>query len=146
MSKVRCYSCREYVQKTTAKPVNNIQYWCGLCPRKYASKPKKTARLNVYEAEFKKLRPKIVNRDKVCRSCGVTGVHVHHIYYRSEGGTNDLLNLLLLCNKCHDIVHSNKRFYQPLLLGLVWLFYVEGKRLTSAQFVSTYSHLLPKVK
>ncbi len=30
----------------------------------------------------------------------------HHIRYRSEGGTNDPCNLITLCRKHHDWVHS----------------------------------------
>jgi len=35
-------------------------------------------------------------------------LHVHHLIYRSQGGTNTPINLLTLCEKCHDKVHSNK--------------------------------------
>jgi hypothetical protein len=32
----------------------------------------------------------------------------HHIVYRSQGGTDDLDNLVTLCMKCHDDVHGGR--------------------------------------
>ena len=50
-------------------------------------------------------------RDKhTCQCCGAKKVRleVHHIVYRSNGGTNDLSNLITLCEKCHKKVHAGK--------------------------------------
>lgn len=51
-------------------------------------------------------------RDKYqCQICGdtftspYTQLQVHHIVPRSEGGTNDLDNLVTLCDLCHAICH-----------------------------------------
>lgn len=63
-----------------------------------------------------------------CQLCGaVDNLELHHVYYRSE--RKDLIddpnNCLMLChkdfskNKCHRIVHSNKKKYQPLLLEIL---------------------------
>ena len=42
-----------------------------------------------------------------CRFCRTThGLTPHHIVYRSQGGTDDLSNLLTLCIKCHNAVHD----------------------------------------
>jgi len=30
-------------------------------------------------------------------------LHVHHVVPRSEGGTNDLSNLVTLCSRCHSV-------------------------------------------
>lgn len=42
-----------------------------------------------------------------CRSCGKPGVHVHHITFRSKGGTHDPSGLVLLCQSCHSAVHGH---------------------------------------
>ena len=48
--------------------------------------------------------------------CGTNrNLHVHHIRYRSEGGDHHERNLITLCLTDHDLVHSNKRRWQPIL-------------------------------
>lgn len=64
---------------------------------------------------------KVYERDKgVCRLCGNNNIELHHIYYRSERKDliNDPDNCIMLCNKCHRLVHSNKKKYQPILLEI----------------------------
>lgn len=47
-----------------------------------------------------------------CQVCGLKEdpkkptLQVHHIIPRSEGGTNDLFNLTLLCDRCHKRKHA----------------------------------------
>ena len=51
----------------------------------------------------------ILHRDNyACQCCGAknTRLEVHHITYRSKGGTDDEKNLITLCKKCHDAVHT----------------------------------------
>lgn len=59
--------------------------------------------------------------NKSCVFCGTTqNLHYHHIYYRSERKDliDDPSNGIMLCEKCHRLVHSNKRKYQPILLDI----------------------------
>lgn len=54
-------------------------------------------------------REAILHRDNyTCQCCGAknTRLEVHHIAYRSKGGTDDERNLIALCEKCHDAVHA----------------------------------------
>lgn len=46
-------------------------------------------------------------------------MHAHHIIYLSQNGTDELWNLITLCDVCHRMVHTNKRYWQPKLLRLV---------------------------
>lgn len=56
-----------------------------------------------------------------CRFCGTEYVlHLHHIKYRSEGGPHEVSNLIVLCLACHELVHTNKGRFQPLLQEIVW--------------------------
>jgi 5-methylcytosine-specific restriction endonuclease McrA len=70
---------------------------------------------NTYEEVF--------NRDKgQCALCSSNfSLQYHHILYRSE--RKDLIdkpsNGIILCLNCHNLVHSNKKKYQPLLLEIV---------------------------
>ena len=53
------------------------------------------------------LREAVFSRDGYkCQCCGKTIsdgaiLHVHHIKYRSRGGTNSMTNLATVCDKCH---------------------------------------------
>ena len=54
-------------------------------------------------------RGAILHRDNyTCQCCGKknTRLEVHHIIFRSNGGTNDEENLLTLCEDCHKGVHA----------------------------------------
>lgn len=59
----------------------------------------------------------IVENEPYCQLCGSSNyLHIHHVYYRSQGGLTTPKNLIRLCEKCHMLVHSNKKKYQPMLL------------------------------
>jgi len=67
---------------------------------------KRTIQKQIYEDEFLCIRTEVLKRDNYrCVNCGMTGkeLHVHHVVPRSEGGTNDLSNLVTLCSRCHSV-------------------------------------------
>lgn len=137
-SRVRCTNCRGYADREEC-------FWQGrngmgrCCTEecfnewKDRKKPSKRAVKEKRESRKKKkpgtplhVRLEVKNRDKhVCRWCGKKGVQVHHVNYRSEGGPDVPENLILLCNKHHDMVHSSKVVYKPILLMYLWLYYTE---------------------
>ena len=55
-----------------------------------------------------KIRQAVYSRDGyACALCQSTKpFHVHHVTPRSQGGTNELSNLICLCFTCHSIVHG----------------------------------------
>lgn len=55
---------------------------------------------------------------------------MHHVLYRSQQGPDHHSNLVTLCTTCHMRAHGNKRHWQPVLLGLIWLHYAEGRYMT----------------
>lgn len=72
------------------------------------------------------VRAFVLDRDGgCCRVCGATARDpaVHHIEYRSEGGLNVATNLVtvhwMYDPRCHELVHSLKRLWQPILLVVV---------------------------
>lgn len=76
-----------------------------------------------------KTRKAVRNRDIICRFCGSNStLEQHHILYRSQGGPDVYWNLILLCDEHHRLAHSKKRYWQPVLLAYIWLYYVEGKK------------------
>ena len=65
----------------------------------------------------KKIYKKLIDEQHYCQLCGSTcWLEIHHIVYRSENGSNDERNLIRLCKKCHEMVHSNKKKWQKFLL------------------------------
>lgn len=62
--------------------------------------------------------------------CRTGRMHCHHITLRSQGVDHQEHNLIMLCNECHDRVHRDTRWWQPILRAYVWLRTVENKSLT----------------
>lgn len=55
----------------------------------------------------------VLSRDKyICQNCKGKSkekrLEVHHVIYRSNGGSDNADNLVTLCKVCHDKVHDNK--------------------------------------
>jgi len=65
------------------------------------------------EESYITLRQEILKRDGYrCRQCGsFSGVEVHHIKRRLEGGSDTPENLITLCYRCHDSKHPGAREY-----------------------------------
>ena len=62
-----------------------------------------------FNYEYASRREAVLHRDNyTCQCCGKKHVRleVHHIIFRSMGGTDDEKNLITLCEKCHKAVHD----------------------------------------
>lgn len=63
---------------------------------------------------FQNLKQYVLKRDNyLCQSCkkktkNNIQLHVHHIKFRSNGGTNTKNNLITLCEPCHNKLHKKK--------------------------------------
>ena len=60
---------------------------------------------------FASRKDAVLNRDSyTCQICGAkhTRLEVHHIVYRSQGGTDDEDNLITLCESCHKKIHAGE--------------------------------------
>lgn len=69
----------------------------------------------------KEVYNEVLKRDEGrCRLCGRQDIELHHIKYRSERKDliNEPINCILLCTKHHKEVHSNKSYWQPILLEM----------------------------
>lgn len=57
--------------------------------------------------------------EKWCQLCGSTSfLERHHIRYGAEGRKTYIGNIIVLCEKCHKRVHTNKKLWQPTLIEL----------------------------
>lgn len=62
-----------------------------------------------FNYEYSSRREAVLHRDNyTCQCCGKKHVRleVHHIIFRSMGGTDDERNLITLCEKCHKMIHD----------------------------------------
>ena len=51
-----------------------------------------------------------------CEHCGNKAVDIHHIIYLSQGGKDEIENLMALCRKCHDMAHNSELSQSDLLI------------------------------
>lgn len=73
----------------------------------------------VSKKEEKKIYETIVEEQPYCQLCGSTQwLAVHHIRYGAEGRHTYFGNVIRLCKNCHDKVHSNKKYWQPILIEM----------------------------
>ena len=68
--------------------------------------------LRLSRYKWKKRVEQVMERDgHKCRMCGKSEglADVHHIIKRSQGGGDDMDNLILLCRECHNKQHPEKQ-------------------------------------
>lgn len=67
----------------------------------------------------KKVYEYITELEPYCQLCGSSfNLHRHHIRYGACGRKTYIGNVIVLCNKCHNLVHSNKKYWQPILINI----------------------------
>lgn len=79
------------------------------------------SRLSLPKEAYIALCQAVLYRDRWrCRFCAKRNtLHVHHIVYRSAGGDDVESNLITLCAKHHEQVHSSKIEILPNTDGTV---------------------------
>ena len=99
---IECKNCSDFEIKRN-KPIKKVS----------------NKRITVTEETYNK----VMQRDKYkCRLCGTPfNLNEHHIVYKSEDRKliNEPTNLIVLCTKCHALVHSNKHYWQPILKEMI---------------------------
>ncbi len=73
--------------------------------------------MNKLEKEVYKKSSEMFNN--CCAICGSPYIQLHHIRYGACGRKTYLGNVIPLCKKHHDLVHSNKKVYQPMLINII---------------------------
>lgn len=137
-SKRKCNVCNTYWAASTFYRPGICSLDCFIEKAKAKNRRRSERRTARYGTSSLTIATKrrVRNRDgNRCRWCSDPDeLQVHHINYRSQGGPDEDWNLITLCGECHRRAHGNKRVWQPVLRGVIWLHYVEGKRVTVAQF------------
>ena len=96
-------------------PVNKLVFETGKFDTQLMEKPwlqkYKWAYQKGVNYGFANARAHALDRDNyMCQCCGKKHIRleVHHIIFRSQGGSDELANLITLCEKCHSGVHDGK--------------------------------------
>ncbi len=59
-----------------------------------------------------------IRDNNFCGGCGGVGEQIHHVKFRSQGGTHKANNLILLCLRCHDhnknLSENSEKFYRTI--------------------------------
>lgn len=139
VSKIRCAACRVYVSPVGAITVGISRVCSEDCLKDLSAKrrpvqktyPSRNARVGRLDAEIRALiRKRDGERCRWCGRNGSSGLQIHHVHYRSEGGQDVPHNLILLCADHHAVAHSNKKYWQPVLLASLWIGYIHERMLT----------------
>ena len=60
-----------------------------------------------YGPQWQEVRDRYLRQHPRCERCGRRAELVHHIVRKSEGGSDDHINLQALCRLCHAQVHAH---------------------------------------
>lgn len=140
-AKYRCAGCKRYKPGVPYRKIGLVVVCSEECQatvvgngrRAYAPKPGPTRVRRPPDDIPQETRIAVMRRDRGrCRWCGGTAVHLHHIKYRSEGVDHSERNLILLCQKHHALVHSDKKKWKPVLLTTIEYLYA-GRQVTVPQ-------------
>lgn len=86
-------------------------------PIKKVSKNRITVKKEIYQQVYERDKGICVMLNYECKG----KIELHHVQYRSERKDliNEPNNCVCLCTFHHQLVHSNKKKYQPLLLKML---------------------------
>ena len=62
-----------------------------------------------YDAQWQQVRDRYLQDNPRCARCGARAEVVHHIVRKSEGGSDDPVNLQALCKLCHARIHARAK-------------------------------------
>lgn len=104
------------------------------------------------QKDFYNVKSAVLNRDNyTCQICGEkdTRLEVHHIQFRSKGGSNRMDNLVTLCRNCHKQIHSGglvfdkkiKSFKHASHMNIMRSRLVEELRLEFGNVFETFGYL-----
>lgn len=94
-----CINCSEFILKKN-RPIKKVS-----SKRKFVS-----------QKTYDKTYEECAGQCQLCYT--IKNLQLHHIYYRSEriDLIDDPDNCIMLCDECHKLVHSDKKYWQNKLI------------------------------
>ena len=92
-----------------------------------------------YPQNWNEIRREVYKKDNwTCQKCGAknTKLYAHHLIPLFEGGSNELKNLVTLCEECHKDMHFHMRYGK--IIGTL------TSTLTIIYFLLRFIHLIPQ--
>lgn len=144
-TKRRCTACKGYFPAEEMLRASGLTNVCShSCLETFKNKYRKKRERRQEHRENKhrygrrlpgQIRDKVRERDGIrCRFCGKNSeIQIHHIQYRSQGGSDAPWNLISLCADHHLMVHGDKKRWQRVLQMTIWLHEAEGMYCTVPQ-------------
>lgn len=113
--KLNCKLFRQQITLLNCKNCSKTIYEPNRPIRK-VSKKRIFVKKDVYQKVYERDNGTCRLKDSSCEG----GLSLHHIKYRSERKDliNEPSNCIMLCEKHHRQVHSNKHYWQPILLEM----------------------------
>ena len=66
----------------------------------------KNKRIKLSQKKYIELKLKVLERDKYCVLCPKEPTELHHVIFRSHGGSDTEENCVMLCHDCHEKAHG----------------------------------------
>lgn len=122
---IRSKNYKKYFYCRLDKKTVNYTTECKKCLKIERHKNKSISKVSKKKITVtKETYNKVIERDNYkCKLADIIcngGLELHHIKYRSEAKDliNEPSNCIMLCNAHHRLVHSNKHYWQPILLEI----------------------------
>lgn len=88
--------------------------WAGVLSKPVSRAADKKKRDREKDTHWQTVRKAVLVRDHWrCRACGTADhVEVHHVRFRSLGGTDSTNNCAVLCKSCHCEIHAYRLYVE----------------------------------
>lgn len=106
-----CEKCNnEFI--TSSKIKTNRRIHCEFCKRKVEHYKNINEITSITDLSKRTISKILKRANKECTLCGwnESTCDIHHIIPKSQGGTNEHNNLIIVCPNCHRIIHTTNKY------------------------------------
>ena len=105
-----CEKCGKEFESTKIKNGRHIH--CNNCKRKVVHFQDVNSLTSIADCSKRTITKILERANKGCSICGwnESTCDIHHIIPKSQGGTNEHNNLIIVCPNCHRIIHTSDKY------------------------------------